>query len=113
MFVATVFGFVLNIVSSYRYARISAAMLFDMRLALFQHLQKLSPRFLARTKLGEIVSRINNDVAEIQRVAADTLLALIGNVVFLTTAMVEAGRLRIADWREQRLQPALGSGASR
>src|SRR6266404_5417988 len=41
MFFVTVLGFVLNIVSSYRYVTVSAAMLFDMRLALFQHLQKL------------------------------------------------------------------------
>jgi ATP-binding cassette subfamily B protein len=52
MFLATVFGFLLNIFSSYRYAQVSAAMLFDMRLALFRHLQKLSPRFYAKFRLG-------------------------------------------------------------
>src|SRR5262249_34449067 len=58
--------------------------LFDMRLALYGHWQKLSPRFYAQAKLGEIVSRINNDVAEAQRVAADTLLALVSNLIYLT-----------------------------
>ena len=53
MLVVTVLGFVLNIVSSYRYVAVSADVLFDMRLALYQHLQRLSPRFYARTKLGE------------------------------------------------------------
>src|SRR5215813_14285821 len=72
MVVATVFGFVFSIIASYRYVAVSADVLFDMRLALYEHLQRLSPRFYARTKLGEIVSRINNDVAEAQRVAADT-----------------------------------------
>ena len=51
--------------------RVSAEILFDMRLALYRHLQRLSPRFYARTRLGDIVSRINNDIGEIQRVAAE------------------------------------------
>lgn len=88
MIVVTVLGFVFSILASYRYVAVSADVLFDMRLALYEHLQKLSPRFYARAKLGEIVSRINNDVAEAQRVAADTLLALISNLVFLVGSVV-------------------------
>ena len=83
MFVAIVAGFGLNILSSYRYVRISAAMLFDMRLALFRHLQTLSPRFYANYRLGDLMSRLNNDVGEVQRVTADTLLSVLSNVVFL------------------------------
>jgi ATP-binding cassette subfamily B protein len=83
MVVVTVLGFALNIASSYRYVAVSAAVLFDMRLAVYRHLQRLSPRFYTRTKLGEIVSRLNNDISEVQRVAADTLLAAITNIIFL------------------------------
>ncbi len=83
MFVAVVAGFGLNILSSYRYVRVSAAMLFDMRLALFRHLQTLSPRFYAGYRLGDLMSRLNNDVGEVQRVTADTLLSVLSNVVFL------------------------------
>ncbi len=82
-FGVTVLGFVLNIFSSYQYVRVSASVLFDMRLALYRHLQTLSPRFWARTKLGDVVSRINNDIAEVQRVSADSLLSVLSNVVFL------------------------------
>lgn len=83
MVVVTVLGFALNIISSYRYVAVSAGVLFDMRLAVYKHLQRLSPRFYTRTKLGEIVSRLNNDISEVQRVAADTLLAAISNFIFL------------------------------
>src|SRR5262245_27463871 len=83
MAVAAVFGFALNIISSYRYVKVSAEVLFDMRLALYRHLQALSPRFYARTKLGDIISRINNDIGEIQRVSADTLLSLLASIAFL------------------------------
>ena len=79
----TIAGFVLNIISSYQYVRISAQLLFEIRLAVYRHLQTCSPRFWASRRLGDVVSRINNDAAEVQRIAADTLLAVCSNVVFL------------------------------
>ena len=82
MFFVTVLGFGLNILSSYRYVSVSAAMLFDMRLALYRHLQTLSPRFYAGFRLGDLMSRLNNDMGEVQRVSADTLLSVLSNVVF-------------------------------
>lgn len=79
----TIAGFVLNIISSYQYVRISAQLLFEIRLAVYRHLQMCSPRFWASRRLGDVVSRINNDAGEVQRIAADTLLAVCSNVVFL------------------------------
>lgn len=93
----TIVSFVLNIVSGLRYTRTSAEILFDMRLSLYRHLQQLSPRFYARTRLGEIVSRINNDIADVQRVAAETALAWVGNVLFLV------GTIAIMLWLDARL----------
>ncbi len=81
--VAAILSFALNILSSYQYVRVSAAVLFDMRLALYRHLQTLSPRFWTTMKLGDVVSRINNDVAEVQRVSADSVLSIFSNIVFL------------------------------
>lgn len=81
-------GYALNVVSGLRYTRVSAAILFDMRLAVYRHLQRLSPRFYARTPLGDIVSRLNSDVAEIQRVAAEAALAWVGNILFLGGCLV-------------------------
>ena len=90
-------GFVLTVVSGLQYTRVSANILFDMRRDLYQHLQRLSPRFYARTRLGDIVSRINNDIAEIQRIAAETALAWVGNVLFLV------GAVAILVWLDWRL----------
>ncbi len=97
MFGAVIFGFALNMLSSFRYVRISAAMLFDMRLALFQHLQTLSPRFYAEYRFGDLMSRLNNDVGEVQRVSADTLLSVLSNVVFLV------GSIAMMLWLNWRL----------
>ena len=93
----TLVSFLLNMVSGLRYTRVSAEILFDMRLALYRHLQRLSPRFYARTRLGEIVSRINNDIGEIQRIAAETALAWVGNVLFLI------GSVAVLLWLDARL----------
>ena len=84
----TLAGYVLNVWSGLRYTRVSADILFDMRLAVFRHLQRLSPRFFARTPLGQIASRINSDVGEIQRIAAEVALAWVGNVLFLIGTVV-------------------------
>ena len=83
-----VLGFVLNVTSGLRYTKVSADILFDMRLALYEHLQRLSPRFYARTRLGDIIARINGDIGEIQRVAAEAALAWVGNVLFLAGSLV-------------------------
>jgi ATP-binding cassette subfamily B protein len=91
-----VFGFVLNVISGLRYTRVSAEILFDMRLSLYAHLQRLSPRYYARTRLGDIVARLNNDISEIQRVAAEAALAWVGNVLFLAGSLV---MMLWLDWR--------------
>lgn len=85
--VVTLAGFGLNVWSGMCYTRVSADVLFDMRLALYRHLQRLSPRFHARTRFGDVMSRLNNDVGEIQRVASEVVLAWVGNVLFLVGAV--------------------------
>jgi ABC-type multidrug transport system fused ATPase/permease subunit len=67
-----------------------------MRLSLYAHLQRLSPRFYARTRLGDIVARLNNDISEIQRVAAEAALAWVGNVLFLIGSLVMMAVARLA-----------------
>jgi len=89
-------SYALNVVSGLRYTRVSAEILFDMRLALYEHLQRLSPRFYARTRMGDIVARINSDIGEIQRVAAEAALAWVGNVLFLVGCAV---MLVWLDWK--------------
>src|SRR5271169_4812168 len=97
MFATTVLGFLLNILSSYQYVRVSAAMLFDMRLAVYRHLQRLSPRFYAKWRLGDLVSRLNSDIGEVQRVSADSLLSVLSNVAFLV------GSIAMMLWLNWRL----------
>lgn len=84
----TLAGFALNVVGGLAYTRASAEILFDMRLSVYRHLQRLSPRFYARMPLGQIVSRLNADIGEIQRVVGEVALAWVGSVVFLVGAVI-------------------------
>lgn len=78
-----VLSFVSGAVTRYLYTSVSARILMEMRVFVFRHLQTLSPRFYARTKTGEIVSRLNSDVAEIQSVATDALFSLALSILTL------------------------------
>ncbi|WP_288456643.1 ABC transporter ATP-binding protein [uncultured Sphingomonas sp.] len=93
----TIVGFALNMLASYRYVALSAAMLYDIRVALLRHLQTLSPRFFAGFRLGDLMSRINSDVSDVQRVAADTLLSVLSNLLFLL------GSIALMLWLNWRL----------
>jgi len=96
MIAVTVAGFVLNILASYRYVSASAAMLFDIRVALLRHLQTLSPRFYGSFRLGDLMSRLNSDVSDVQRVTADTLLSVLSNVLMLVGSVA---MMMMLNWR--------------
>jgi ATP-binding cassette subfamily B protein len=89
----TLGSFALNVVSGLVYTRTSADILFEMRLGLFRQLQRLSPRFYAEMPVGQIATRLNADIGEIQRVAAEIALAWVGNVIFLIGTVVILFRL--------------------
>jgi ATP-binding cassette subfamily B protein len=93
----TLLSFAMGTWSGLRYTHVSADILFDMRLALYRHLQRLSPRFYARTPLGDIVSRINGDIGEIQRVTGEAALGWLGQ----TLALI--GTLAMLVWLDARL----------
>lgn len=80
----TIGGFAVNALVSYRYVALSAQMLFDMRVALLRHLQTLSPRFYGSFRLGDLMSRVNSDVSDVQRAAGDTLLSVLSNLLFFS-----------------------------
>jgi ATP-binding cassette subfamily B protein len=88
MLAAAALGFVLTYISGLGYMRLSTAMLFDMRLEVYRRLHFLSPRFYARARLGDLVSRLNGDVAEVQRISADTFVSSLSNLLFVAGSIV-------------------------
>jgi ATP-binding cassette subfamily B protein len=88
LFLVSILSVVLNSVSGYRYIQVSTQALFDMRHEVFRHLQSLSPRFYAAVPMGDVLSRLNNDVSEVQRIASDSFLSFLTNLVFLAGTVV-------------------------
>ncbi|HZW35729.1 MAG TPA: ABC transporter ATP-binding protein [Candidatus Deferrimicrobiaceae bacterium] len=79
-------GMLLGGASSYLYTRGSSKILIAMRSALFGHLERAEIGFFGRTRVGEIVARLNNDMVEIQGVLVDIPLAFVVNSVRLVCA---------------------------
>lgn len=71
-----------------RHTRLSGAILFALRSDLYRHLQTLSPAFYGRQRMGDLLSRLDGDVAEIQRFAVDSLLVALSSVIGLVGAVV-------------------------
>jgi ATP-binding cassette subfamily B protein len=61
--------------------------LFSLRSAVYAHLQRLSPAFYGRRRIGDILSRLDGDVAEIQRFALDALFSAVSSVIGLIGAV--------------------------
>ncbi|MCZ7630544.1 MAG: ABC transporter ATP-binding protein/permease [Microthrixaceae bacterium] len=77
-------------------ARIGEGLIFDLRVALFDHVQRMPLQFFTRSQTGALVSRLNNDVIGAQRAVTGTLGTVASNIVTLITTLVTMVAL---DWR--------------
>lgn len=82
-----IFGTLLAGLNRYLHTRLSGRILFALRDDLYHHLQKLSPAFFGRQRIGDLLSRLDGDVAEIQRFAVDSLFSAISSVIGLLGAV--------------------------
>jgi ATP-binding cassette subfamily B protein len=74
---------VLSFAQRWYSARIGEGLIFDMRTAVFGHVQRMPLAFFTRTQTGALVSRLNNDVLGAQQAFTSTLSGLVSNVVSL------------------------------
>ena len=64
-------------------ARIGEGLIYDLRTAVFDHVQRMPLAFFTRTQTGALVSRLNSDVLGAQQAFTSTLSGLVSNVVSL------------------------------
>ena len=69
-------------------SRIGEGLIYDLRLAVFSHVQRMPLAFFTRTRTGSLVSRLNNDVIGAQRAFTSTLSGLVTNSIQLVLAVV-------------------------
>ncbi|BFT62193.1 ABC transporter transmembrane domain-containing protein [Pseudomonas moorei] len=87
MIVAGLLGTALSGINRYLHTRLSGRMLFALRDDLYRHLQTLSPSFYGQRRIGDLMSRLDGDVAEIQRFAVDSLFSAVSSVIGLVVAL--------------------------
>lgn len=87
MIIAGLLGTGLSGINRYLHTRLSGRILFALRDDLYRHLQTLSPSFYGQRRIGDLMSRLDGDVAEIQRFAVDSLFSAVSSVIGLVCAV--------------------------
>ena len=77
----------LGVVERWQSARIGEGLIYDLRRAVFEHVQRMPVAFFTRTRTGALVSRLNNDVMGAQRAFTSTLSGLVTNVIQLALSL--------------------------
>lgn len=86
----------LSVVQRRLNAVVGEGVICDLRIVLYSHLQRMTLRFFVNTKVGELMSRLNNDVVGAQNAISNTLISIISNLVQAIAVLVVMFTL---EWR--------------
>src|SRR5512136_1160022 len=85
-------------------ARVGEGVVYDLRTALFSHLQRMSLRFFTHTKVGELMSRLNNDVVGAQNAISNTFVSIVTSLI---QAVVLLSVMFTLEWRLTLISSAI------
>ncbi len=94
--VAAISDALLALVERYLSSKVGEGIIYDLRVALFDHVQRLPMSFFTRAQTGALTSRMNNDVLGAQRAVTGTLGSVVSNVV---TLAANGAAIIFLDWR--------------
>lgn len=77
----------ISLIQRWYSARVGEGLIYDMRVALFDHVQRMPLAFFTRTQTGSLMSRLNNDVIGAQQAVTGTLGTVISNVITLAITL--------------------------
>jgi ATP-binding cassette subfamily B protein len=80
----------------YLSSRIGEGVIYDLRVSLFDHVQRMPMSFFTRAQTGALTSRLNNDVMGAQRAVTGTLGSVVSNVV---TLVANGTAIVLLEWR--------------
>lgn len=80
--VVVVVNYVANFVQEFIVGRIAGHLLFDLRRAMYAHLQDVSLSFMDKTEVGRLMSRLQGDVNSLQEFLETSIIA-VGDLVLL------------------------------
>ncbi|MEL0000036.1 MAG: ABC transporter ATP-binding protein, partial [Acidimicrobiaceae bacterium] len=87
---------VLGLVERYLSSRIGEGLIYDLRVKLFDHVQRMPIAFFTRTQTGTLISRLNNDVIGAQRAFTGTLGTVVGNAITLGGTLIA---MLLLEWK--------------
>jgi subfamily B ATP-binding cassette protein MsbA len=83
-------------IRSYTLSFIGERVMADLRIELFEHLQRLSLGFYNERRTGELVSRLTNDVSTVRNVVTSDLSTAVSQILTFLGALI---LIIITDWR--------------
>ncbi len=86
----------LGVLQTWMSNSVGQTLMHDLRVAVYGHLQRQSLGFFARTRTGEVQSRIANDIGGMQSVVTNTATSIAQNA---TTVAATVVALFLLDWR--------------
>jgi ATP-binding cassette subfamily B protein len=74
-------GGLINVFQRRLNSAVGEGVIYDLRVALYSHLQRMSLRFFTNTKIGELMSRLNNDVVGAQNAISNTIVNIVTDLI--------------------------------
>jgi len=71
----------INVIQRRLNSTVGEGVIYDLRSTLFARLQRMSLRFFTNTKVGELMSRLNNDVVGAQNAISNTIVNIVTNFI--------------------------------
>lgn len=96
LFVVPVANGAVHVLQRQLTASVGEGVIYDLRVELFEKLQHMSLRFYSNTKIGELMSRLNNDVIGAQSAVGRTAVSIVTSAVH---AVVVLGVMFSLEWR--------------
>src|SRR5207248_1968376 len=87
MIVVPVLSGLVGVLQRYLNSTTAEGIIYDLRRALYVHMQRMSLRFFTSTKTGELMSRLNNDVVGAQQAVTSTVTNIVSNTITLVAAL--------------------------
>jgi ATP-binding cassette subfamily B protein len=79
---------VLSLLQRWYSAKIGEGLIYDLRVELFDHVQRMPIAFFTRTQLGSLQSRMNNDVIGAQQAVTSTLGTVVSNIISVGVTLI-------------------------
>jgi ATP-binding cassette subfamily B protein len=76
-----------GLLGRYLSSRVGEGLIFDLRVKLFDHVQRMPLAFFTRTQTGALISRLNSDVVGAQSAITGTLQTIVQSVITLVITL--------------------------